>query len=111
AAAQAMHKDPQLAEPHAALAAIMGDNERNWAGAEREYQQAIALNPNYATAHHWYSRHLAALGRFDEAIAEGARAVELDPVSVSINTSLGVTFYYARRYDRAIEQLKKTVEL
>jgi Flp pilus assembly protein TadD len=80
------------------------------AGSLREYQRAIELKPNYATAHQWFGNDsLVSLGRFDEAIAEGKRAVELDPLSPIINADLGITLYLARRYDDAIEQLRKTL--
>ena len=82
------------------------------AGSISEFQRAIALNPNYATAHHWYGNGpLLALGRFEEAIAEGKRAVELDPFSPIINADLGQNLYCARRYDEAIAQLRKTLEI
>jgi tetratricopeptide (TPR) repeat protein len=82
------------------------------AGSISEFQRAIALNPNYATAHQWYgSDPLRALGRFDEAIAEGKRAVELDPLSPVINSDLAQTFVNARRYDEAIAQFRKTLEI
>src|SRR4026209_319746 len=82
------------------------------AGSIPEFQRAIALNPNYATAHHWYGNGpLLALGRFEEAIAEGKRAVELDPFSPIINADLGQNLYCARRYDEAIAQLRKTLEI
>src|SRR6185295_7192981 len=67
--------------------------------------------PNYATGHQQYGNNtLSALGRFDEAIAEGKRAVDLDPLSLVINADLGI-YYYARRYDEAIRQLRKTLEM
>src|SRR5215813_5825226 len=82
------------------------------AGSISEFQRAMALNPNYPTAHQWYGYHpLTALGRFDEAIAEGKRAIELDPLSPVINTDLGSTLINARRYDEAIMQLRKTLEI
>jgi serine/threonine-protein kinase len=86
--------------------------EIDLAGAEREYKRAIELKPNDADAHHWFSNDsLAALGRFDEAIAEGKRSVELDPLSVVINADLGETFFYAKRYDESVTQLRKTLEI
>src|SRR5205823_14516962 len=74
--------DPNLAEAHAALGKVLFFSEIDLAGATREYKRAIELKPNDADAHHWFSNDsLAALGQFDEAIAEGKRSVELDPLS------------------------------
>ncbi|HEX4666369.1 MAG TPA: tetratricopeptide repeat protein, partial [Chthoniobacterales bacterium] len=70
------------------------------------------LDPNYATAHQWLGNDsLVSYGRFDEAIAEGKRAVELDPLSSIINADLGITLGLARRYDEAIQQFKKTIAI
>jgi tetratricopeptide (TPR) repeat protein len=77
----------------------------------KEFERAIQLNPNYATAHQWSAGSLAALGQFDRAIAEGKRAVELDPLSLIINTDLGTGYFIARRYDEAIAQFRKTIEM
>src|SRR5205814_8504687 len=87
-------------------------DEIDLAGSLREYQRAVELKPNDATAHHWFgSDVLLGLGRFDEAIAECRRAVELDPLSPIINTDLGATLYLARRFDEANAQLRKTLEI
>src|SRR5262249_26806835 len=89
AALKALQLDDKLAEAHTALAAALY-NEFDMAGSIAEFQRAIALNPNYATAHQWYGDGpLTALGRFDESIAECQRAVELDPLSPVINLNLG----------------------
>jgi TolB-like protein/Tfp pilus assembly protein PilF/class 3 adenylate cyclase len=111
AALKALQLDDKLAGAHTGLAwALCYDFDM--VGSISEFQRAIALNPNYATAHQWYGRHpLAALGRLEEAIAEGKRAVELDPLSPVINTDLGQTLFMARRYDEAIAQLRKTLEI
>jgi TolB-like protein/Tfp pilus assembly protein PilF len=108
---RALQLDDKLAEAHTALADVLfGDLDM--AGSIAEFQRAIALNPNYATAHQWYGCDpLRALGRFDEAIAEGKRAVELDPLSPVINSDLGWTLFMARRYDEAIAQFRKTLEI
>ncbi len=110
AAAKALAIDDTLAEAHASLA-----NTRyydwSWVQAERELKRAIELNPNYATAHHWYGLYLTEMGKFDRAIAELQRAYELDPLSLIIGTAMGGAFYHARQYDQAIEQLQKTLEL
>jgi TolB-like protein/DNA-binding winged helix-turn-helix (wHTH) protein/Flp pilus assembly protein TadD len=111
AALKALELDETLAEAHASLALARVDVDHDEAGAEREYRRAIELNPNYATAHHWYSDFLAALDRQDEAMAESRRALELDPLSLVINATLGERLFYARRYDEALIQLRKTLEM
>ena len=109
---KALQLDDKLAEAHTALALILCLGDLDMAGSTSEFQRAIALNPNYATAHHWYGNGpLLALGRFEEAIAEGKRAIELDPLSPIINADLGQNLYHARRYDEAIAQLRKTLEI
>ena len=109
AALKALSLDSKLAEAHVALGKI-DFFQLELAESIREYQRAIELKPNYATAHQWYGNDaLVSFGRFEEAIAEGKRAVELDPLSPVINADLGITFYLARRYDDAIQQLKKTL--
>jgi TolB-like protein/Flp pilus assembly protein TadD len=111
AALKALQLDDKLAEAHTALGQVLY-RESDMAGSIAEFQRAVALNPNYATAHQLHGNHpLAALGRFDEAIAEGKRAIELDPLSPIINSDLGETLYLARRYDEAIAQLRKAVEI
>jgi len=111
AARRAEELDETLAEAHTSLAALL-IGEWNLPESNREIQRAIALNPNYATAHHWYGcNNLLLMGRFDEAIAEGKRAQELDPLSLIINADLGYDYIYARQYEKAIEQLRKTIEM
>jgi len=112
AALKALRLDPNLAEAHLALGKVLFFSEIDLAGAMREYKRAIELKPNDAGAHHWYGNDaLAALGQFDEAIAEGRRSVELDPLSIVINADLGQTLYYAHRYDESARQLRKTLEI
>jgi adenylate cyclase len=111
AALKALQLDPKVAEAHVALGKL-NFFHMDLAESMREYQRAIELKPNYATAHQWLGNDsLISLARFDEAIAEGKRAVELDPLSPIINADLGITLYLARRYDDAIEQLRKTLAI
>jgi serine/threonine-protein kinase len=110
AAERAIALDDSLAEAHTSLAAAY-EYEWNWSQAEAQYARAIELNPNYDTAHHWYSAYLISRKRFDEAIRESRRALELDPLSLIINTALGRALHCAGQHDRAIEQLRKTLEL
>jgi TolB-like protein/Tfp pilus assembly protein PilF len=112
AAKKALELDDTLTEAHTSLAYVLHVCDLDFDGSTREFQRAIELNPNYATAHHWYGIELlASLGRFDEAIREVKRGLELDPLSLPINGGLGRTYYFARHYDEAIEQLRKTSEM
>ena len=110
AAIKALEIDNTLAEAHASLGFIKTYYEHDVSGAEREFKRAIELDPDYATAHHWYSEYLAMRGQEQEAMIEIRRAQELDPLSPVINTTLGERLYLARRYDEAIRQLQKTLE-
>ncbi len=110
AATEALRLDDSLAEAHTSLGAVY-EYEWNWVEAERQYGRAIALNSNYPTAHHWYGLVLAARNRAGEAVEQIKRALELDPLSLIINTALGRAYYCAREYDLAIEQLGKTLEM
>ena len=111
AAKKALELDETLAEAHTSLAKVL-NLDWNLPESNRELQRAIELNPNYATAHQWYGNgNLRVMGRFDEAIAEMKRAQELDPLSLVINSDVGVTYISARQYDQAIEQLRKTTEM
>ena len=111
AALKALEIDDTLAEAHTSLAIVKAGYDWHWSGGEREFQRAIALNPDYAMAHMWYGFTLALMGRFDEAIAEAKRALELDPLSLNINWFLGLVYIFARQYDQAIEQYRKALEL
>lgn len=111
AALKAVEVDEELAEAHASLALVRAYHDRDPSSAEREFQRAIELDPSYATAHHWYSDFLAMLGRGEEALAEAARAAELDPLSPIISTTVGERLFFARDYERAAERLRRTLEL
>ena len=112
AAKKALELDNTLAEAHTTLALALWYYGFDFSQANKEFQRAIELNPNYATGHQQYGNNtLSALGRFGEAIAEGKRAVELDPLSLVINADLGWNYYFARRYDDAITQMRKTLEM
>ena len=111
AAMKALELDATLGEAHASLAMASMNYDWDWSAAEREFRKAIELNPNYASAHHWYADYLSAVGRHEEAVAESKRALELDPVSPIINAWLGWRYFFARQYDAAIEQYLKTLEM
>jgi len=111
AATRALELDSDLAEAHTILAAIKTTYDWDWSGAEKEFNLAIRLNPNYATAHQRYSLFLPITGRFSEAVAEAQKARDLDPLSLPANENLGDILYLARRYEEAEQQLRKTLEL
>ena len=111
AAQKALEIDPRLGEAYTTLADVKESFDWDFQSAQRDYQRAIALAPNYATARQWYGELLRKLGRLDEAVVELRRAQELDPVSPVITSSLGLTLFYARRYDQAIVQLHKALEM
>jgi adenylate cyclase len=110
AARKALDLDETLAEAHTSLGSILS-HEWDWVGAEREFAKAVRANPNYATAHHWYSIHLMTVGRLDEAIKELKIAEELDPLSPMIHTYAGQLYFYARQYDIAMKEFGKALEL
>ncbi len=111
AATRALEIDDTLAEAHASLGLVKVFYDWDWAGAETEYRRAIDLNPGYASAHHWYGWYLALMGRLDQATGEMQRAQELDPLSLEITADLGLSFFFARQYERAIEQFQKALEM
>jgi TolB-like protein/TPR repeat protein len=111
AAEQALKLDDNLAEVHASLA-ILSQYGFDSLRAISEYERAIELSPNYANAHHWFGDGpLMALAMADRSIAEGKRSVELDPLSLINNADLGWCYLNARRYDEAIVQWRKTIEI
>jgi len=111
AALKALELDPELAEAHTSLALITENFDFDWETAEKEYGRAIELNPNYATAHHWYAEYLSLQGRFTEALAESERARELDPLALIIAADQGVILFYARQYDASIAQFRAVKEM
>jgi TolB-like protein/DNA-binding winged helix-turn-helix (wHTH) protein/Tfp pilus assembly protein PilF len=111
AARKALSLDPGLGEAHAALGETLFSYHWNWAGAEREFREAIRLAPEYAPAHHWYGQLLSMLRRHSEAIAEIRKAHDLDPLSLVINATVAGTLYLARDFDAAEYQANKTLEL
>jgi serine/threonine protein kinase/Flp pilus assembly protein TadD len=111
AAKKALELDATLAEPHAALGMIKNNYQWDWEGAEKEFKQAIKLDPKNPTAHHWYSNSLTEQGKLEEAMFEIKRAQELDPLSPVITVNVGEVLFYMRHYDLAIEQFNKALEL
>src|SRR5208282_107481 len=110
-ALRALEIDDELTEAQASLADVKLYYDWDWSGAEKEFNRVVERNPAYATGRLIYGDLLIAMGRFKEGIAETEKAQELDPLSLIINAGVGWCFYFARQYDRAIEQFRKTLEM
>jgi serine/threonine protein kinase/tetratricopeptide (TPR) repeat protein len=108
---KAIQLDDNSAEGHTSLGFVKAMGEWDFPGAEQELKRAIALNPNYATAHHVYAVVLGALGRNDDAIAEMRKAVEVDPLSVPVRNMLADKLEEAHRCNDAADEFRKTMEL
>jgi TolB-like protein/Tfp pilus assembly protein PilF len=110
--ASAVMLDGHSAEAHTSLAHVRATQDWDWAGAEREFQRAIQLNPRYPTAHHWYAMScLVPLGRIDEALEQMLLAQSLDPVSSIIARDVAVIYCYRRDFEAALDQCDQTIEL
>jgi TolB-like protein/DNA-binding winged helix-turn-helix (wHTH) protein/Tfp pilus assembly protein PilF len=111
AAIKALELDGALGEAHNSLAFVLDGFDWDLDAGGKEFRRAIALNPSYATAHHWFAWHLSLLGRYDEAIAEMRKAENLDPLSLIINADLAELLVLAHSYDESIRQSNKTIEM
>jgi TolB-like protein/Flp pilus assembly protein TadD len=111
AARRALAMDDGLAEAHASLGFIYFYYDWNAVEAVKEFQRALAENPNYSLAHSWYGENLAALSRFHDADVEAQRAMEGDPLSLIIGSNAGWTYSLAGEGDLAIEVLKKAIDI
>jgi TolB-like protein/tetratricopeptide (TPR) repeat protein len=99
------------AEAHTSLAQVKATQDWDWLGAQREFQRAIRLDPQYSTAHHWYAMSsLVPLGKLEEALEEIQIAQALDPISSIISRDLAVIHYYKREFESALDQCDHTIE-
>ena len=108
-ARKALEIDDTLGEAHASVAMLTQNKDWDLANAEREYRRAVELSPSYATAHHWYGELLVQMGRFDDAFEHFGLALEVDPLSPAISSDVGISWFYARDFDRAIAELQKSI--
>jgi eukaryotic-like serine/threonine-protein kinase len=111
AAMQALDIDSTLAEAHTSLGLVKEHFEWDWPGAEQEFRRAIELNPNSASAHHWFGEYLTNMGQFEEGLRETGKAQEFDPLSRLINTTIGWQLYLGGQNGQAIEQLRKVLDI
>src|SRR2546428_461395 len=110
-ALKALELDDNLPEAHTSLAWVQFAYDWDWEGAEGSYRRALALNPAYATGHHWYSFVLLVSGESEQALVEAHTALELDPSSLSIRRGLGWLHYYTRRYESAVYHLRRAIAM
>jgi eukaryotic-like serine/threonine-protein kinase len=110
-AERAVQLDSTSAEAHTSLAVFKAWFEYDWDGSEREFRRAIALNPNYAFAHDQFGLMLGLVGRSDEAIAEGQRALALDPLSPTNLIDAAASLIYSGKTAQALELTRKATEL
>ncbi len=112
AALRAIALDPSLAAGHSTLGFVLAHYDFDWPAAEREYLRAIDLDPNDAYAHFFYSNsYLSPLGHHEEAVAEMQKAIAIDPFSAPIRSFFGRTYIWAREYDKALAQFRKSAEM
>jgi DNA-binding winged helix-turn-helix (wHTH) protein/TolB-like protein/Tfp pilus assembly protein PilF len=107
----ALELDPNLAEAYAARGFVQTFRRREWQEAEKSFRKSIELNPNYATAHHWYAQVLSVQGRMDEAKREMRKALEINPTSHNFLADLGQIYYFSREYREAEEYCRKALEI
>jgi tetratricopeptide (TPR) repeat protein len=107
---RALEIDPALAEAHTSLAHLK-THEFRWKEAEVEYKKSLALNPGYATGHHWYFMALMMMGKFEDSLAEMKKAEELDPLSLIIQTDIAACYYFNNDFETAVRRLKKVLEM
>jgi len=109
---KALELDDALAEAHASLAGLLAYYEWDWSGAEREYRRALALDPSFVSARHWYANCLSLMGRHEEAIAQAREAVNRQPLSmITLTGALGNAYVQAGRFDQAAEQYRSAINL
>ena len=111
AAQKALELDPNLSDAHASLAYVELSYDWDLPAAGREFARALALNPNSATARHWYSHYFMAAGDLPRAGEQMREALEIEPLSPSINIGIGWCLYYSRQYDQAIDRFRSVTEM
>ena len=111
AAMSALQLDPDLAEAHTSLAALLWLHDWQWEQAQTQFTRSLELGPTYATANHWYAEYAMTMGRHEEAMTRMKNGQDLDPLSLIINVAVGWALYHARRYEDAIAQLQRTLDL
>ena len=111
AALKALTLKNNMAEAHTTLAYSHTIYDWDWKAAEAAFERALAINPGYATANHWYAEYMMAVGRVDEAIIQSRQAQKHDPLDLIISTLLGMSYYFSRKFDESVAEGKKTLTM
>ncbi len=111
AALKALALDDTLAPAHTSLALTVWLYDWDWPKADEEFRRAVALDPRYVTAHHWYGLFLGEMGRFDEATAQMQKARELDPTSAPVFADSGRVYFWARRYPESRDYYRQAFDM
>jgi len=111
AAEKALELDPSLGEAHASMGLVLLMFEWDFSGAERQFQRAIALNPSYPEAHQWYAELLWATGRYEEAVRETRKALQLEPFTPILNVNLGMALMFGKHIAEAEHVFRKTLDM
>jgi TolB-like protein/tetratricopeptide (TPR) repeat protein len=110
AAERALQLNPGLAEPHAVLGNVAMSYDWDFAASEKEFKTAIRINSNYPTAHEWYAHLLMVQGRYEEALAESQKVLDLEPATPLFHVVRAEILYYARRYDESIAETTTVIQ-
>jgi TolB-like protein len=110
-AMKALELDDGLAETHAAMGWIKMSCDWDWQESEKEFKRAVQINPNDGTANLWYGQYLGTMGRLEESLRVRRRGVEAEPLSLIVGSSIGLSLYWSQRYDQAIDEFRKTLEI
>ena len=110
-AQRALEIDDSLAEAHTSMAGILINYDWDWKGAEEQFRRAIQLNPNYATAHHWYSVLLLTMGQLQAGLEEAEFAHILDPLSPVVSMGLVQAYLFGGRFEEAIDECKRHLDM
>jgi serine/threonine-protein kinase len=111
AAERALQLDPVLGEAYTSLGYATSYFDWAWPAAEAQFKRALELTPRYSLGHHWYATHLAGQGRLEAGNREVDAARELDPLSLSVNSAVGLLRLTAREFPLAIDQFRKVLDL
>jgi tetratricopeptide (TPR) repeat protein len=108
---KALAMDDSVADAHASAAIVHFVSDWGWQSAKREFDRSLALDPDCALAHHWYSHYFVVMNRFDASLGESRRALELEPLDLPISAHIGWHYLFARHYEKAVAELVKSIEL